>query len=145
MAFYVDRKQWITSELINWPRLRVYDNCNGAQWLSVADLVYLEGELNYTWLQFADGRRILVPYTIKRIEAKLPDAWFIRLHRHYLVNRQFIERVEYNSPRPIFYLVTGVALPVSRRRWFILRRQLDFQRPINLAKNRVIEPDVAYV
>ncbi|QDK83602.1 LytTR family transcriptional regulator [Spirosoma sp. KCTC 42546] len=114
--------------------MRVYDNCSGAQWLSVADLVYLEGELNYTWLQFANGRRILVPYTLKRFEDKLPASWFIRLHRHHMVNRKFIERVECDASGPVFYLVTGVILPVSRRRWFILRRQLDFHRPTNSVK-----------
>lgn len=134
MAFYVDRGQWITSELVDWPPLRVYDNCSGAQWLSVADLVYLEGELNYTWLQFANGRRILVPYTLKRFEEKLPASWFIRLHRHYMVNRKFIERVECDSSGPVFYLVTGVILPVSRRRWFVLRRQLEFHRPTSSVK-----------
>ncbi|MVM39379.1 response regulator receiver protein [Spirosoma sp. HMF3257] len=118
--------------------MRVYDNCSGAQWLPVSDLVYLEGELNYTWLQFANGKRILVPYTLKRFEAKLPASWFLRLHRHYMVNRKFIERVEYDSNTPVFHLSTGVTLPVSRRRWFVLRRQLDFQRPSCLVNNRFL-------
>ncbi|GAB4036094.1 hypothetical protein GCM10028809_47120 [Spirosoma gilvum] len=103
--------------------MRVYNADRGAQWLSVANLVYLKGEENYTWLHWSDGQRVLVSYTLKRVEAKLPPAWFIRLHRHYMVNRQFIDRIEFTPTGAVVHLYTGLALPISRRRWSSIRRE----------------------
>ncbi|GAB3952145.1 hypothetical protein GCM10028805_33560 [Spirosoma harenae] len=126
MVFRFNTPAVSTSDLVAWPPLRVYDSDQGAQWRAIADLVYLEGEANYTWLQWADGERILMPYTIKRFASKLPANWFIRLHRHYLVNRRFVEWIEHTPTGAVVHLATGAALPVSRRRWVILRKQLTF-------------------
>ncbi|GAB2555911.1 hypothetical protein GCM10027190_02500 [Spirosoma areae] len=128
MVFYLNHRQWNTDDLLNWPPLRIYDRSEGAQWLPVSDLMYLESELNYTWLHWADGRRVFIPRTLKWFEDKLPPAWFLRLHRHCLVNRRYIERVEMTLTGRL-YLHTGVVLPVSRRRWPRLRRQMDFRPP----------------
>jgi len=129
MVLYIDPPADLNRhELYNWPPLRVYESDTGAQWLAVADLVYLEGELNYTWLHWANGRRILVPYTLKRVEARLPPKWFVRLHRHFMVNRQFIDRIDLTSTSPLCYLLTGTDLPISRRCWVVLRKQLTFHK-----------------
>ena len=124
MAFYVLTPSQSAPDLLAWPPLRVYDNDTGAQWLAIVNLVYLEGKVNYTWLHWADGRRILVPYTLKRLEAQLPTPCFVRLHRHLLVNQLFIHSVKITANKPLFSLLTGTSLPVSRRRWAILRQDL---------------------
>ena len=124
MAFYVQTPAQSISDLLGWPPLRVYDYDTGVQWMNVADLVYLEGEANYTWLHWADGRRLLVPYTLKRVEAQLPPSCFLRLHRHLVVNQVFIHRVEFRDNKPQITLFTGACLSVSRRRWVVLRQSL---------------------
>ncbi|MVM35966.1 response regulator receiver protein [Spirosoma sp. HMF4905] len=129
MIYYLKHQPAEVVDLLAWPPLRVYNNATGAQWLSIADLIYLEGVANYTWLHWADGRRVLIPYTLKRLESQLPDAWFLRLHRQYLVNRQFIERVELTIDKPQIQLITGLYLPISRRRWVLLRQHLCLQKP----------------
>ncbi|MVM36439.1 response regulator receiver protein [Spirosoma sp. HMF3257] len=108
--------------------MRVYQNHQGAQRLAVADLVYLEGDLNYTWLHWVDGQRSLVPYCLKRLSASLPPTWFVRSHRHYLVNCQFINRIEVRSKKAILYLHTGESLPLSRRCWSLLRQTVSVYR-----------------
>ncbi|MVM28523.1 response regulator receiver protein [Spirosoma sp. HMF4905] len=127
MIYYLKHQPENDSDLLAWPPLRVYTNDTGVQWLNVVDLVYLEGEINYTWLHWTDGRRLLMPYTLKRLASKLPPAWFLRLHRHYMVNLRFIEKVELKSNKPEVHLLTGVYLPISRRRWVELRKQFVFQ------------------
>ncbi|MVM28416.1 response regulator receiver protein [Spirosoma sp. HMF4905] len=127
MTFYLKPLPAYASELRDWPPLRVYINDTGTQWLSVADLVYLEGELNYTWLHWADGRRVLVTTTLKRVEAQLPPAYFLRLHRRYVVNRQFIEQARLTFGKPIVHLVGGLHLPIARRRWMVLRSQFTLR------------------
>ncbi|MVM36342.1 response regulator receiver protein [Spirosoma sp. HMF4905] len=127
MPFYLKPLLPNTPDLGAWPPLRVYTNNTGAQWLSVADLVYLEGEANYTWLHWANGRRLLVTTTLKRVEAQLPPAYFLRLHRRYVVNRQFIEQAKLTFGKPMVHLVGGMHLPISRRRWMVLRSQFTLR------------------
>lgn len=124
MALYATSEPAIASDLLAWPPLRVYTANAGTQWIPVADLVYLEGETSYTWLQWADGRRLLVPYTLKSFEAKLPSNWFVRLHRRYLVNRRFIERVDNDQDGVSVQLTTGMKCPISRRKWPQVYRQI---------------------
>lgn len=127
MTFRLDPSGVNTSELHGWPPMRVYNADRGAQWLAVADLVYLKGEENYTWLYWTNGQRVLVSYTLKRVEAKLPSAWFIRLHRHYMVNRRFIDRIEFTPTGAVVHLATGLSLPISRRRWTCIRKEWAFR------------------
>lgn len=82
-----------STQLLGGPPLRVHSKATGVQFRSVGELVYLERLSNYTWFFWVDGSQTLVAYTLKRLWAKLPPGCFIRLHRHYLVNHQFMERL----------------------------------------------------
>ena len=111
-----------------WPPLKLYLRETGRQLFSVADLVYLQAVANYSWLNWADGRRMLMPRTLKYYSPQLPNELFIRLHRNCVVNRQFVERLERTDTGGLVHLSTGEVLPVSRRRWSLVRRQLANQR-----------------
>lgn len=112
------------SALDSWPLIRVYHHSD-TQLRHVKDLVFLEARVNYTWLQWSDGWRVLLPRTIKYIMAKLPPTYFIRLHRQFVVNRLFIDQSQILSDTSKVCLTTGgICLPVSRRRRSQIRHQL---------------------
>lgn len=92
--------------------------------LPIADLMFLQATGNYTWLHWKDGQRILMPRTLKYYVPQLPDNWFVRLHRNCIVNINFIDRMERAEPDKggFVHLGSGAILPVSRRRWFTIRR-----------------------
>ena len=97
----------------------------GRQLVAPSELVYLSGAHNYSWLHGRDGRQWLVPYTLKRMQAQLPPASFVRLHRSYLVNRCFVSRVEtHPASNHRLYLANGISLPVARRHWVRIRQEL---------------------
>lgn len=106
------------------PPLKLYLRDAGRQSFPVLDLVYLQAVANYSWLNWKDGNRILMPRTLKYYSPKLPADWFIRLHRNTIVNRHYVERLERTETGGLVHLTTGEALPVSRRRWSLVRRQL---------------------
>ncbi|GAB4016538.1 LytR/AlgR family response regulator transcription factor [Spirosoma koreense] len=108
-----------------WPPLKLYLRESGRQVFSVDDLVYLQALANYSWLNWVDGRRMLMPRTLKYYSPKLPTELFIRLHRNCVVNRKFVERLERTETGGLVHLSTGETLPVSRRRWSLVRRQLS--------------------
>ena len=114
--------------LTEWPPLKLYLRETGRQLFSVGDLVYLQAVANYSWLNWSDGRRMLMPRTLKYYSPQLPNELFIRLHRNCVVNRHFVERLERTDTGGLVHLKTGEVLPVSRRRWSLVRRQLTSHR-----------------
>ncbi|MBD2755850.1 response regulator transcription factor [Spirosoma sp. BT704] len=106
--------------------LRIYMREIGKFDFPVSDLMYLQASGNYSWLYWKDGQRMLMPRTLKYYMDRLPHEWFIRLHRNCVVNLHYIERMERISQETggLMYLHSGLVLPVSRRRWFAIRRLL---------------------
>lgn len=85
----------------------------------------MSGNHNYSWLHRQLGPQILVSVTLKRLLAQLPDEQFVRIHRSYVVNRQFVAWIETQTTgNHWLFLSTGQRLPVSRRRWVAVSRQL---------------------
>ncbi|QHV94764.1 MULTISPECIES: LytR/AlgR family response regulator transcription factor [Spirosoma] len=114
---------------VEWPPLKLYLRETGRQSFPVSDLVYMQAVANYSWLNWMDGRRMLMPRTLKYYMPKLPTEWFIRLHRNCVVNRRYVERLERTDTGGLVHLTTGDVLPVSRRRWSSVRRQLVNNMP----------------
>ncbi len=111
-----------------WPPLKLYLRETGRQLFSVTDLVYLQAVANYSWLNWADGKRMLMPRTLKYYSPQLPPEMFVRLHRNCVVNRYFVDRLERTDTGGLVHLSTGEVLPVSRRRWSQVRRQFAAHR-----------------
>lgn len=107
--------------------IKMYVRDSGQLALPVSDLIFLQATGNYSWLHWKDGQRMLMPRTLKYYMPQLPANWFIRLHRNCIVNLQYIERIERLDPDKggLVYLQSGTVLPVSRRRWFAVKRLLS--------------------
>ena len=114
-----------------WPSLRLYQRECGQQSFSVANLVYLLSETNYTWLVWKEGKRMLMPRTLKFYEPKLPDHCFFRLHRNCLVNARYIAGVERDMSGAYVLLTTGERLLISRRRWTSIKKMVDAYAGMN--------------
>lgn len=81
--------------------------------IDFTNVKFLSADTNYTKLHFADGRVQIEPITLKLFENYLlNNQKFIRIHRSFLVNREY---VKYYSDIEIG-LKCGCNLPVSRRR-----------------------------
>lgn len=116
-----------------WPTLRLYQREHGQQSFHVANLIYLQSETNYTWLHWNDGKRMLMPRTLKFYEPKLPSEFFFRLHRNCVVNARYITGTE-RTPQGGAYIVlsTGERLPISRRRWTAVKSLINrFRESMN--------------
>lgn len=111
------------------PALRVYQRQVGKQSFPVRELVSLQSEGNYTWLSWADGKRMLMPRTLKFYTPMLPDDLFVRLHRNSIVNMECITKLERNNADGgIITLCTNERLVVSRRRWASVRAAINAYR-----------------
>jgi two-component system LytT family response regulator len=94
----------------------------------ISNILYCEGEDNYTKIYTIDGKEILVTKTLKSIEGQFPDNVFKRIHKSYLVNLNYIDRFD-RSDKNIIVLTNGKVLDVAHRKTrdfvnTILRRPL---------------------
>lgn len=83
-----------------------------------AQLAYLAGANNYTWLHFRSGERRLLAKPLTFFEERL--SGFVRIHKTALINPDYVASVQ-PPPRPkapgSVRMQNGTELPVSRRRW----------------------------
>ena len=80
------------------------------------EVLYFEGEINYTNIHFTTGKRKLLAKTLLTIENTIDSDAFVRISRKHLVNRKFIIEVG----RDFVVLSNDLMLPIARRRRGVL-------------------------
>jgi two-component system LytT family response regulator len=79
------------------------------------ELVYVEGDGSYSRLVDKSGEKILVSMSLHEVEEKVGTDRFVRCHKSYLVNPDFI-RDFWMGNVPELRLKTDAVVPVARRR-----------------------------
>ena len=60
--------------------------------IMISDILFVEADRNYSRI-YTSNREYLLSVTLKLIEDRLPQNYFIRIHRSYIINLQHIEEV----------------------------------------------------
>ncbi len=93
--------------------------------IPIEDIVYLEAEGDYVMMHTKDARH-LKEKTMKYFEGHLDPAMFIRIHRSYIVNVQFIDRIEYYDKENYAVLMKqGAKLRASTTGYKTLKQLLN--------------------
>ncbi len=95
----------------------------GIKFISFNDIIYCKAEGRYTNVYLKNGRSILTARLLKSFENKLPGDLFIRIHKSYIVNLDYISDYKKNINNLI--LVPNTGLVVSRRKKKGLLKKLD--------------------
>ncbi len=93
----------------------------GMQFLTISEIVRLEGDRNYTNFILTNNRKILSSKTMKEYEDILADKGFLRVHKSHLVNRFFISSLSHDGN---LKLKDQSEVEVSRRRLPEIRKIL---------------------
>lgn len=94
-------------------------------------IVRLEGEGNYTLFHFADGTRLMVSLTLKKMESRLSPGLFARPHKKNIVNLLYLEEQSLNRHQHTVQLANGDRIEVSRRKASHFFRQVEgFQQKV---------------
>lgn len=65
----------------------------GMQFEDLNQIVYLEASGNYTYIHFADARRILICKTLHEMAKKLEQPLrFVRIHRSSIINMTYLKK-----------------------------------------------------
>lgn len=76
--------------------------------LKFDDINYIEANGDYVMINTQNERHI-VHSTMKKIETKLPNSKFIKVHRSFIINLKKLENIEDNSIE-----INGKIIPMSR-------------------------------
>jgi len=87
----------------------------GYQMEKINNIVYCEGDQNYTKIHLVSRKCILVSKTLKYIEELLPSEVFIRIHKTYLLNLNYVEKYIRTDGHKVI-LDDGTRLDIANRR-----------------------------
>jgi two-component system LytT family response regulator len=88
---------------------------DGLQFIKIHDILYLEANMNYTYVILSDSKKFIVCQTLKIFEDMLPADTFIRIHNSYIINKNFAEKYIRGEGGQVV-LSNGVTLDVSKRK-----------------------------
>jgi two-component system LytT family response regulator len=85
--------------------------------LKISSIVYIQAEGDYTQVTTSDGKKGLILKSMKEWDERLPDSHFCRIHRSYIVNLDFVEKIEkeYNYDFRVILKNSEQRLVMSRR------------------------------
>lgn len=83
--------------------------------INIDEIVYLEGENNYTKIFMWQKKPLVVSKTLKEFESILPEDSFFRIHKSEIINLKYLEEYS-NFDGGKVRLKDGSSLEISRRR-----------------------------
>ena len=83
--------------------------------IDVSDIIHCKSDNSYTTFYLQSGEEILVSKSIKDYEEILTDYRFFRPHQSFLVNLNFVKRVD-KSDGGFLIMKNGEEIPISSRR-----------------------------
>lgn len=93
--------------------------------IACADIFYFESEGDYVKLHTANGR-FLKEKTMKYYESKLDPQQFLRIHRSYIANIEFIRKIEvFEKDQHLVIMENGDKIKASASGYKLLRQTLD--------------------
>ncbi len=99
---------------------------SGIKIIPLSSVSYIGAEDDYVMIYYNEGKA-LKQQTMKYYEESLPSAFFLRVHRSFIVNLEKITRLEpYSKDNYVAVLSSGEKIPVSRSGYKALRERLNF-------------------
>ncbi|WP_018341931.1 LytR/AlgR family response regulator transcription factor [Cytophaga aurantiaca] len=104
----------------------VVKTINSIKIIPASEIKYLEAQDDYVMIYTHEGK-FLKQQTMKYFEHALDPAFFIRIHRSYLINVREILRIEpYEKSSYQVILKDNTTLPISRTGYSLLKEKLNF-------------------
>lgn len=87
---------------------------DGIEFIEVNDIMYCISQSNYTTFYLADGNKIILSKTMKEVEKMLAPYFFIRVHRSYLINTNYMKKYFHSGGGNIL-MQDDESIPVSNQ------------------------------
>lgn len=93
------------------PIIEIYDVLKGNRRIKCNHILYIVAEMNYTRVVLLYKKDYIVRQSMTEWENLLNNASFMRVHRSYIVNLNFIRDIDKD-----IYMASGEKIPLSRRK-----------------------------
>lgn len=116
-------QQPVTSPDIAGERISI-NHAKGMRLITLRDIIYLEGDKNYTILYLASSggvEKFVSSRTLGDFETALPEASFFRVHKSYIINIAHITE-QRNQAGNYVIMKNGKQIEISRRRASLFRQ-----------------------
>lgn len=98
----------------------------GIKIIPLNQVTHLAAEDDYVMIHYNEGKALKIK-TLKYYEEHLPASLFMRVHRSYIVNIEYITKLEpYSKDNYLAVLKSGDKIPISRAGYKSLREKLNF-------------------
>ena len=91
---------------------------DGIKQESLNEIVFFQSNCRFSEIFLANKCSYIARVSLKELEIKLPQQLFIRSHRAYIVNIQYVSKIEIGRDRVI--LKDNIIVPLSRRKRHLL-------------------------
>jgi two-component system LytT family response regulator len=90
---------------------------NHYQFVKISSIIKITSAGNYSEIFTSSNVKGLVLKSLKEWEARLPENYFVRIHRNAIINLEFVDHVEkwFNYSYKVFIKDVEVPLVISRR------------------------------
>ncbi|RYU95783.1 LytR/AlgR family response regulator transcription factor [Emticicia agri] len=85
------------------------------------EIVYLEADQNYSILHLKNGHKSLSAFTLKHYHNKLGINHFLRIHRSFLLNPEYISDIYKAGGIFFIKMSNGKHIQVSRRKKLLVK------------------------
>lgn len=89
-------------------------NLHGFKLINISEIIYCEGDGNYTKIFLLNGEQLLSSKTLKYFDEMLPLSTFFRIHKSYLININLIDTYHRNESNYVI-MKNHCTLEVSER------------------------------
>ncbi len=83
--------------------------------VKVSDILYISGDANYVTIHTKLGKSYVAAKTLKVYEEILDEKLFVRIHKSFLVNKQYVKGTTKKEQHYVI-LKNDAELPIARRR-----------------------------
>lgn len=101
--------------------------------IDVNEIIYIEAQGSYSVIVLSSNKKILLSKNFKKIESELNFLFFLRIHKSYIVNINYVKKCYYKY----IILKNNTKIPVGRSRIQILKilfendREKRIYNPLN--------------
>lgn len=97
-----------------------------SRFLKIASIKCISADGDYSWIHTDDGKKHLVTKALKEWEDRLPEKYFLRIHRSTIINLEFVEKIETWFGRSYQVYLQGMKEPVTVSRRYAAQLKLKF-------------------
>lgn len=97
---------------------------DGFEFIETNEILYCQSQNNYTLLYTLNDRKLVVSKTLKEFEKLLDKYFFIRIHKSFLINPNFMKKY-YRNDGGYLVMQDGKSIPVSKSKKDLITSLFD--------------------